>query len=39
MASRFGFDKRGERDIGFVIGCPFRGVWVVVRSEREGKAV
>ena len=30
---------RGERDIAFVIGCPFAGVWVVERSEREGKAV
>ena len=26
-----------ERDIAFVIGCPFAGVWVVARSERGGK--
>ena len=32
-----GPDEGGERTVAFVIGCPFGGVWVVVRSERGGK--
>jgi hypothetical protein len=29
--------RRGERTAAFVIGCPFRGVWVVERRERAGQ--